>query len=510
MSQHDLDIANQTFPNTRSDLNLALKALGSTSSGTSAPSTVFANQLWYDTSANTLYIRNEDNDANITILVLDQSNDTVEYFKSDSVRTALIEFTDGDDALAIADGGALTVSTSLDMDGAELILDADADTSIHASTDDQIDIKVGNSDVAHIVNTGVSQGALLNRNPTPIVVNGDMAIAQRGDQTGKTAESMTACDRFRFNIISSGTFSMVQSTDNPANGFGNSLKIDCTTANASPPANSNAYLSVQAEGRNLQGLLKGTSSARTSTIAYWIKSNKTGNYVVELWDRTNDRHVGKVVTISSANTWEKHVCNFPADTSGALANSNARSVMISWAFDSGSNFTSGTLPTSWQARVDANRFVGTALDLGDNTANEVLITGVQWEIGTFTSATIPPFQFEFGGTNLARCQRYFQKSYQQSDAPGTATQLGSVWHEIGDSTSDFLSFGYNIQTEMRGSPTVTTFDLAGASAKVSYSGSTNNKSGTVANASAKGWRVHTDNSTSKDALIYQFTAEAEI
>ena len=117
MSQHDYDIANQTFPNTRSDLNLALKALASTSSGSSAPSTTYANQLWYDTSANILYIRNEDNDANITIMALDQANDTVEFFKADSIRTALIEFTDGDDALSIADGGALTTAGNLSIGG---------------------------------------------------------------------------------------------------------------------------------------------------------------------------------------------------------------------------------------------------------------------------------------------------------------------------------------------------------------------------------------------------------
>ena len=146
MSQHDYDIANQTFPNTRSDLNLALKALASTSSGTSVPSTVYANQLWYDSSANILYIRNEDNDANITIMELNQSNDTVEYFKSNSIRTALIEFTDGDDALTIGDGGTLTTSSTLDVNGNELILDADADTSITADTDDQIDIKIANAD----------------------------------------------------------------------------------------------------------------------------------------------------------------------------------------------------------------------------------------------------------------------------------------------------------------------------------------------------------------------------
>tara|TARA_X000001388_G_scaffold73163_1_gene64578 strand:- start:861 stop:1562 length:702 start_codon:yes stop_codon:yes gene_type:complete len=117
MSQHDLDIANQLFPATRTDLNNALKALGSTSSGTSAPSTTYANQLWYDTANNKLYIRNEDNDANIEILVLDQSNDTVEYFKSDSIRTALIEFTDGDDAITINDGGSITTSGDATVTG---------------------------------------------------------------------------------------------------------------------------------------------------------------------------------------------------------------------------------------------------------------------------------------------------------------------------------------------------------------------------------------------------------
>ena len=117
MSQHDLDIANQLFPATRTDLNNALKALGSTSSGTSAPSTTYANQLWYDSSANILYIRNEDNDGNIPILELDQSNDTVEYFKSDSVRTGLIEFTDGDDAITINDGGTITTSGDATVTG---------------------------------------------------------------------------------------------------------------------------------------------------------------------------------------------------------------------------------------------------------------------------------------------------------------------------------------------------------------------------------------------------------
>ena len=252
--------------------------------------------------------------------------------------------------------------------------------------------------------------ALDRKTATPIVINGDMRIAQRGDQTGITSGQYINIDRFFINMINLGTWSFTQSTDTPDGlGFASSLKIDCTTADASPAAADNFYLSMQSEGQNLQILEKGTSDAKTSTLAYWIKCNKTGNYVVELWDRTNDRHVAVLKTISSADTWEKVVCNFPADTSGALANTNARSIMISWAFDSGSNFTSGTLPSTWASRSDANRFVGTNLGLGDNTANEVLITGVQWEVGTFDANSIPAFQFEDVCTSLARCQRYFYK-----------------------------------------------------------------------------------------------------
>ena len=75
MAQHDYVIDNQAFPATRADINSVLQAIVSNNSGSSAPSTTFSNQIWYDSSANILYIRNEDNDANIPLLQLDQSGD---------------------------------------------------------------------------------------------------------------------------------------------------------------------------------------------------------------------------------------------------------------------------------------------------------------------------------------------------------------------------------------------------------------------------------------------------
>jgi hypothetical protein len=80
MSQHDLTIANQGFPAFRADLNSSLQALGSTQSGTSAPSPTFANQLWYDTTTNILKKRNADNDAWISIVTFNETTDAVTSF----------------------------------------------------------------------------------------------------------------------------------------------------------------------------------------------------------------------------------------------------------------------------------------------------------------------------------------------------------------------------------------------------------------------------------------------
>jgi len=74
MSQHDYDIANQTAPNFRSDLNDALGAIATNNSGSTEPSVTYANQWWYDTLNNILKIRSEADDAWINVGYLDQSN----------------------------------------------------------------------------------------------------------------------------------------------------------------------------------------------------------------------------------------------------------------------------------------------------------------------------------------------------------------------------------------------------------------------------------------------------
>ena len=80
---HDYNIANQTAPSFRADLNTVLTNIRSTNSGGSAPATIFANMLWYDTSTNELKMRNEANSAWIVLLQSDQTNNRVNIITDD-------------------------------------------------------------------------------------------------------------------------------------------------------------------------------------------------------------------------------------------------------------------------------------------------------------------------------------------------------------------------------------------------------------------------------------------
>ena len=67
MAQHDYVINNDTAPNVRSDINLALAAIASNNSGATEPDTTYANMFWYDTATDVMKQRNENNSAWVTL-----------------------------------------------------------------------------------------------------------------------------------------------------------------------------------------------------------------------------------------------------------------------------------------------------------------------------------------------------------------------------------------------------------------------------------------------------------
>ena len=264
--------------------------------------------------------------------------------------------------------------------------------------------------------------SFLTRNYRNIIINGDMSIAQRGTTAtglGNGDSGYHTCDRWRFNEAGAPTFefTMSQDTDVPTGqGFSSSLKMDCTTADTSLAAGDNLTFQTRFEGQNLQYLKKGTSSAESLTLSFWVKSNKTGTYIAELFDNDNTRQISKSYTIDTTDTWEKKTITFARDTTGTFDNDNAASLIVGWFLGAGTDFSSGTLNTTWNSNTNANRAVG-QVNLADSTANEWYITGVQLEAGT----TASDFEFLPVDVNEQRCFRYYWKY-----AEGYAIHFGTA------------------------------------------------------------------------------------
>jgi hypothetical protein len=250
-----------------------------------------------------------------------------------------------------------------------------------------------------------SQSQIFNNNFRNIIINGDMSIAQRAtSETGITGAGYKTLDRFRLGGTVPGAWTWSQSTTVPTGqGFATSMKLECTTAEGSLASGDTMYFQHKIEGQNLQYLKKGTSSAESTTISFWVRSAKTGTYIVMLYDNDNNRHISKSYTISSADTWEKKTITFAGDTTGAFDNDNNKSLEIYIWLVAGANASSGTLATSWESLTEANQAVG-QVNLADSTSNEWYITGVQLEAGT--SAT--NFEFLPTDVNLKRCYRYYE------------------------------------------------------------------------------------------------------
>ena len=314
-----------------------------------------------------------------------------------------------------------------------------------------------------ITSAKLASGAVQNQSAFKnIIINGDMSICQRATSVANLGNSLAGYqvqDRWKLKEQGSESFefTMSKDTDVPTGqGFASSLKLDCTTADNSIASSGSLRIQQFVEGQNLQYLKKGTSSAESLTCSFWIKSTKTGTYILELYDSDNTRQISKSYTVSASNTWEKKTITFDGDTSGAFNNDNAASLELNFWLVAGSNYSSGTLNTSWNSVTAANRAVG-QVNISDSTSNEWYITGVQLEAGTSAS----DFEFLPTDVNLQRCLRYyFELGVSDSKLSNTG---------IAFNTGEFNT-NLSYPVFMRATPTLTFYDNAGNSARVHRSG----------------------------------------
>ena len=279
---------------------------------------------------------------------------------------------------------------------------------------------------ASALDSGVAQ---LGKN---LIINGAMTVAQRGTSfTGLGTAAAYTLDRWKLDINGSpeARVTITQDTDVPSGqGFASSLKIDVTTAETSVAAGETFHVFQNIEAQNLQLLAYNTASAKTMALSFWFKSPKSGTHCVTIDNQDGGSTYIREFTVASADTWEKHSVTFPGDTAAGINNDNGTGLTLIFPLINGTTYqgTANTWTgsgTQWSTSNQQN--------LLDNTANNIYIAGVQLEVGSVAT----DFEHENYGTTLAKCQRYFRNTIQQSGVNkhmfhGVAYNTTRVWMHV--------------------------------------------------------------------------------
>jgi hypothetical protein len=449
MSQHDMNIANQGFPAFRSDLNDALAALVSTSSGATAPSTTFANQLWYDTANDKLKIRNEANSGWIEIVSINQSTGVLTTISGTVIDTPTIT---GAATFAAGTLGSPAITTT-----------GDTNTGIYFPAADTIAFVEGGAEAMRISSDGniavtntLAMGSSYLRNR---IINGDMRIDQRNTGASGTANGYTV-DRWNYYGSQASKFTWQRNAGgvNPPVGFTNYLGF--TSSSSYSVIASDRFLVYQPiEGFNVSDLAWGSANAAQVTISFWVRSSLTGNFGASLQNSGSSRCYPFPFSISAANTWEKKTITIPGCTDGTWGTDNSVGVYIAFGLGTGSS-AQGTANTWLTSLYDVP--TGSVSVVGTSGAT-FYITGVQLEVGTVAT----PFERRQYEQELALCQRYY---YRMKAATNYANfGIGRAYNSTGAGVNIELpvpmraapsgsTSGYGNFNSSGTSPTVTNLD----------------------------------------------------
>ena len=145
----------------------------------------------------------------------------------------------------------------------------------------------------------------------------------------------------------------------------------------------------------------------------------------------------------------------------------------------GLNLQTGTYTLSWsgtaQGKIGGGSYSATGVTgsaTGGTNLNVEFNTGTLSLVQLEKGSTATSFDYRPYGTELALCQRYFCKTYNQSVAPGTATGTSNI-----RSTTTGNAYGtigiWNFPVTMRATPTVTGYSPNNGAAG-SFSGDSSN------------------------------------
>jgi hypothetical protein len=347
-----------------------------------------------------------------------------------------------------------------------------------------------------------SSGFIGHRNR---IINGAMMIDQRN--AGASVTTTFPVDRFGPQY-GSGTLTLQQTTSIVPAGFTYALGITVTSVGT---RNAGDFFDIfqNIEGLNVADFGFGAANAATVTISFWVRSSVIGTYAGVLASGDNTRSYSFTYTISSANTWEQKSITVAGDTSGgttAYPINNAAGLRLKLDLGSGTNYqiTAG----SWQV---ATNKIGNSSQVGwAQTAGATFyITGVQLERGSTASS----FEYRPFGTELALCQRYFEKSYDTFSPVPTNTTLGNHVGIVDTNSLSAIAANIKFRVEKRTNPTMNFYKYDTTSG-VWAKNSDNSNTGTITTPWGMGstgvGRIDSSTALSSGAMYHgQWSATAE-
>lgn len=254
-----------------------------------------------------------------------------------------------------------------------------------------------------------------------LIIGGDFNSNpwQRGTSfVSPTTEDYTA-DRFQYRVSGSQDFTITKNTDNPSKseaGLFDSfcLQAEVTTANASPGVGD--FTTIE---QPIEGFLAVVTYDNPFYISFWVKSSVAGVFCAAFQNAARDVSFVHEYTISNTDTWEEITIQVTHDTfSGTWDINNLAGLRVIFTLNAGSTFQ-GTNDT-WQS----GNIIATAnqTNLTATINNTFRIAMVMLKHGVATGS----FPIRGRGEELRLCQRYYFKSYDNDDDPGTVTFDGSV------------------------------------------------------------------------------------
>lgn len=255
-----------------------------------------------------------------------------------------------------------------------------------------------------------------------IIIGGDFTTNpfQRGTIFTPIANNGFPADRFKYlqtggMVLKSSVQTALPPTVAQAGIFINKyVRLEVTTGSALGVSDKVAFSQI------IEGYDWSRIAQRQFTISFWIRSSITGTFNVSFRNDGPDRSYVTEFTIDVINTWEKKEITIAASpAAGTWDYENGIGARFEISMGAGTNLQTTTLD-AWQtgdfvASTSQTNFAAT-------TTNTIDFAAIQIEEGEKATR----FEVRHFSDELAMCQRYFYKTYDLGDIPGTITGVGSI------------------------------------------------------------------------------------